>query len=192
MSQRPLQAHSVAEIHLYLAATPCSDCSGPLNGTPVVETGKATVSAMCGVCKRTHDLAFTLRSSVELEERDGYLPTINQTSEPSQIIDVGQWITLYGVLMQAVGRETDKIEFRRLEFQAAMCLEEALKFYADNELPQEGAIFTEATRTRFHDHPEMFARQHLVDLRAKLPKSNPGRNNSGLNIPTRPWWRFWS
>jgi len=52
-----------------------------------------------------------------------------------------------------------------------MCLEEALKFYKDQEcdLPADDAFFVESSRDHYRKNPEHFSRQRLLALRAKLP-----------------------
>jgi hypothetical protein len=59
---------------------------------------------------------------------------------------------------------------------AAQCLREALKFYddEDNDLPPRNALFHEASRRRFWDHPEEFSRQRLLNALSRLPNPVPG------------------
>ena len=56
---------------------------------------------------------------------------VNPTSEPSQIVDLGQWLTLFRSIAEAAERESDKVQARHLGLEAAQCLDEALKFYYD-------------------------------------------------------------
>ncbi len=192
MDSQPLEAHSISEIHLYLAVTACDACGGgPLECGP--ETRPASdgfLSLMqCASCGHKRQFAFTLPAGEQLRDRDALYPTISLHDEPSKIIDVGQWITLFRVRLEASGREDSKIESRRLGLEAAQCLEEAIKFYDDNELPPDEAVFCDSTRTRLREHPEQFARQRLVDMRAKLPALS---RDTGSPQRKRPWWRFWS
>jgi hypothetical protein len=72
---------------------------------------------------------------------------------------------------EAAGRSDDKLQVRRFGIQAAQCLDEALKFYLpDEELPGPVAFFNAASRERFRQHPEQFARRRLVEMKLKLPK----------------------
>jgi hypothetical protein len=59
---------------------------------------------------------------------------------------------------------------RKWYLLARACLDEALKFYdADNDLPPEDAFFSDTSQRQFRDRPAMFARQRLIDLRARRP-----------------------
>ncbi|MBI1827521.1 MAG: hypothetical protein HYR83_14190 [Planctomycetes bacterium] len=67
---------------------------------------------------------------------------------------------------------------RRLAMEAATCLNEALRFYDDeNDLPSAGAFFTDDSRARFREHPQLFSRQRLLNLRAQLP--TPSKFDAG-------------
>ncbi len=180
-------------------ATRCSICG---HGRLVLkhqrtdtDRGDVQVDAHCGECNQTVVLTFQLADDAPLPDRDDLYPIINPTDEPSQLLDVGQWITLFRVILEAASKETDKIEARRLGYEAAQCLEEALKFYDDNDLPPESAIFTDATRSRMRDVPHQFSRTHLLSMRAKLPANvTMQRNITESPQPpqqSRPWWRFW-
>ena len=120
-------------------------------------------------------------------------PRINPSPEPSRIIDVGQWLTLFRVILEAASQAAGRAESRRLGYEAAQCLDEALKFYdEDSDLPPEDAFFHEATADRFRSHPELFARQRLLAMRDKLP-SLDAMERRLAGKPTRPrsWWRRW-
>ena len=152
MPEGALVAHSLAEAYLYLMATPCASCDkGPLSGSearPVAGPGEAmivSITATCRACGTVHELSFELPEGTGTDE-SGAPPTVNPTEEPSRIIDVARWITLFRVITEAAGRESDKSEARRLGLEAAQCLEEALKFYdgqlaaaAGGVLPREHA-----------------------------------------------------
>lgn len=103
------------------------------------------------------------------------VPAINPTDDHSQIIDVGQWMTLARMFMEQAKAAECPSQARTLNLQAAECLEEALKFYEDleNDLPSGDAFFTEASRCRFRDFPQQFSRSRLVSLRRKLPNLTP-------------------
>ncbi len=200
MSDEPLVAHSLAEAYLYLMATPCDACGkGPLTGSgakPVHPEAEPLVLGMtvtCEGCWNVTKVAFELPCGPGTDESGGP-PLVNPTEEPSRIIDVAQWITLFRVIAEAASRETDKVEARRLGLEAAQCLDEALKFYEDDEnaLPPPEAFFHEASRRRFHDNPEHFARQRLVGLRAKLPSTSVmiSRMSSGAKGKKKRWWRW--
>jgi hypothetical protein len=183
-------------------ATPCPQCDkGPFafSDEPTLPTGEtpATATARCKNCDHEHSFRYTLPKDARVPDRDDLYPEINPTDEPSRILDVGQWITLFRIVLESASRETDKVEARRLGYEAAQCLEEAIKFYDDNELPPPEAVFTDATRQRLRSHPQQFAKQQLLAMRAKLPampviRRHVQADQSGLESPKRQWWKFWS
>jgi hypothetical protein len=104
---------------------------------------------------------------------------LNPTEEPSHILDVGQWIMLFRLFEQQAAGAPSKVEARVLNLKAGACLNEALKFYEedDNDLPPGSAMFTDSTRRRFREAPEQFSRRRLIGLRATLPvgrRKRPG------------------
>lgn len=195
-ANEPLPAHSWAEIHYYLRVTPCPDCGkGPWRAVPVSQADAADIdlTAACENCGHTRTFRFI---APENPPGDEDFEPINPTDQPSRIIDVGQWLSLFHLFIETASREADKPVARRLGYQAAQCLAEALKFYRDNELPDESAVWTEASRIALRDHPSKFARQRLRDMQAKLPplpamarrvQSDQDRRPS----PSRRWWQFW-
>ncbi|MGD2111361.1 MAG: hypothetical protein PVI86_18440 [Phycisphaerae bacterium] len=179
MPEKPLPAHTLAEAHLYLLATPCATCGrGPLRGVGTVAETTAEpdgppvlrIRAKCDTCGAESAPFFR----VEQGGRDGddtADPVLNATKEPSRLLDIGQWITLSKMILEAADRETDNVQARRLSIEAGLCLEEALKFYdePDNDLPPPEAMFTGPSRERFKVNPQHFSRRRLVGLRARLP-----------------------
>ncbi len=84
-------------------------------------------------------------------------PQVNPTDEPSRIIDVAQWLMLFETIVRAADQQSDPTESRHLGYEAAQCLEEALKFYArGEEWPPESAFYTRSTLERFRQHPHLF------------------------------------
>lgn len=198
MTPRLLQAHSLAEIQLYLMATPCDACArGPLQRCypwAAPETDEFTLTARCAACDQQRELTFTLPQDRPPDDPGALYAVVNPTEEPSRILDVGQWIVLFRVILAAAAKQKDKIEARRLGYEAAQCLEEAIKFYgAEDELPPDEAIFTDVTRGRRRDHPELFSKRHLLEMRAKLPKTTTMQRQITRDDlpPARKWWQFW-
>ncbi len=194
MSDQPLVAHSLAEVHLYLMATPCAGCGqGPLRGGAARPSGdvddKATVvvDVTCDACKSVSALFFRLPGGLAPNDAQDP-PEINATEEPSRIIDVGQWLVLVRLLVEEAGQERNKQRARRLGLEAAQCIEEAMRFYDDaqNDLPPDDAFFCAASRTRFHEAPDQFSRQRLIGLRGKLPSFAVMRRTPEKK---KPWWR---
>jgi len=176
MSDAPLIAHSLAEVYLYLLATPCATCGrGPLRGGEAERcadpAGGVTVgvAATCGSCRSVTRWKFQLSGLPQAVPAD-QAPVVNSTNEPSRMLDVAQWLTLFRMMTETAGKELNKPAARRLSLEAAQCLDEALKFYeADNDLPPKDSFFHDGSRERFRDHPEQFSRQRLLHLRSKLP-----------------------
>jgi len=200
-----LAAHSWAEAHLYLKVTPCEECSrGPweIQAEPE-EAGGRTLRAKCINCGAVKEFAFqcppapaeTPTAGEQGPGEDLPAERINPTPSPSSIIDAGQWLSLFYLLVETASKIPDRGQARRITFQAALCLDEALKFYSDDdELPPQTALFTEASRQAFASYPERFARQRLRDLRSKLPELRvmAGRlaRDAQRATPKR-WWQFW-
>ena len=201
MPDEPLEAHSLAEAQVYLMATPCASCGrGPLKGSGAKPVGLANggdatgrrwqVTAICDACRSTATVAFLLPNDCSTDE-GSETTVVNPTDEPSRILDVGQWIVLFRMIIEAASQETDKIQARHLGIEAAQCLEEALKFYddVDNDLPPPEAFFTDASRERFRDAPEQFSKRRLIGLRAKLPSMTIMRRSITERKKKR-WWRW--
>lgn len=196
MLHEPLVAHSLAEVYLYLMAMPCPAChEGPLEGAdpkPVEDAAdsRMTLTARCRSCANERTLAFALPEG-KGTGADGGPPVFNPTDTPSEIIDVAQWIVLFGAITEAAAREGDREQARLLGIEAAQCLEEALKFFTDPEsdVPPTEAFRAESSRTRFREHPHLFSRQRLIGLRAKLPAMSKMRSKAAQAPKKRPWWR---
>jgi hypothetical protein len=186
MSDAPLVAHSLAEAYLYILATPCASCGrGPLRGGEG-EPGEypaagftVAIAATCGWCQIVTRWKFQLPGPPQAVPVN-QVPVVNPTDEPSLILDVAQWITLFRMMTETSGKEENKGAARRLSLEAAECLDEALKFYEeDNDLPPKEAFFHQGSRERFRDHAEQFSRQRLLHLRSKLPTRWPMRPGGG-------------
>jgi hypothetical protein len=153
-----------------------------------MKTIRLDIDVACAACAHTAQMTFHLPFG--LTSVDGEPAVVNATSEPSHIIDVAQWLTLFRMITDGASREQDKVQARLLGLEAAQCLEEALRFYNDgvSDLPPAGAFFCSTSERRFRDHPEQFSRQRLLELRAKLPSIAVMRDAvSGRN--KKRWWR---
>ncbi|GAG20851.1 unnamed protein product, partial [marine sediment metagenome] len=118
---------------------------------------------------------------------------ISPTAEPSKIIDLAQWLSLFYMLAESAAEGDSPVATRRRGYQAALCLAEALKFYGDDQLPPASAFFTPATAEVFRQHPERFARQRLRDIQAKLPalSTMAGHVDRDEGAAKKRWWQFW-
>lgn len=181
-------------------ASTCPSCSrGPVRGGEAAvlpgsddRFAQLAVSGKCGACGRSTALRFRVPRT-GLDSKPGEVAVVNPTGEPSRILDVGQWLTLFRMIVEAADRTTDRRQARQLGIEGAQCLEEALRFYQGlpSDQPPPTAFFSEASRKRFAEHPEQFSKQRLVELRARLP--GLATMQSALDRPhaKRPWWRFW-
>jgi len=199
----PLEAHSVAEAHLYLMATPCKLCGTGRTrcGQSRLETcdGRTllVLQTRCETCGFDSEFRFSVPDGpATTSEEDDDLATarVNPGEEPSRIIDVAQWLVLFRVISEAAAAQADAAECRRLGYEAAQCLEEGLKFYLDDsDLPFPEGLFHERSRQQLRERPEFFARSRLIGLRAKLPTLTEmeRRLQSSGDKRARKWWKLW-
>ena len=175
--------------------TPCPACgqghweAGAVNRR---DDGKRIeIECQCSRCGQDKRFTFDCRCETPAEGQE--VECISLTDEPSRIVDLGQWVSLFSLLVESAATSDAKARTRRQGYQAALCLAEALKFYGDDELPPAGAFFSEATRSMFREHPERFARQKLRDMQARLPALRVMAQNVARDHrrARRRWWRFW-
>jgi hypothetical protein len=192
--QEPLRAYTLDEARYYLTVTACASCGkGPwiIDATIGPDpAGKiAIVEARCKHCHAARKFEFICDSAVVAGDND----QINPTEHPSRIIDLGQWLSLFYLLVESAASDSVAPTTRRKGYQAALCLAEALKFYGDDELPPPPAFFSPATAQAFRDHPEKFARQKLRDILSRLPALPlmARRVSRDQLNGRRRWWRFW-
>jgi hypothetical protein len=191
-----LPLHSLTEARLFIKTMSCGSCGvGPLvlneTGT-CYDAGREllTVPTTCSQCGHQQHVAFdteevdrrgpVLSMFGELRDpsRQQAAQVINPTREPSQLIDVAGWLMLHMMISEAArGASAASLSLskraavRRMQIEAGQCLDEALKFYdEDNDLPPREAFFTKHHYQRFLDRPELFTRQRLVELRNQLPR----------------------
>ncbi len=230
---------SLAEACLCVMVRTCEACGeGPLRAAgPIAYDGAAAVlriPVVCGACGRQATLVFGADRSAMPESLPERLPDVRSLpaeeagwaicpgDEPSQVVDVPGWVTLFTMLSEAAregahrrdaGATPHRLEtgatpdtaaghggpalqasgVRRLNMLAGCCLDEALKLFdADNDVPPEDAFFSEASRRQFHDRPERFTRQRIIDLRSQLPVARSAATG-GTDQPEgakakRRWW----
>ncbi len=203
MAATPIKVHSVAEAYLLLMVTPCAACGkGPFEAASheAIDfdgTHGRKMLARCKACGGEQTFFFDL-GDVDAADAAGTpgLPRINPSDQPSRAIDLAQWLMLFEGIVRAADQTTDRQESRRLGYEAALCLEEALKFYppGDAEWPDESSFFWDWTLARFREHRHIFARTRLIELRGRLPSL--GRMEQSLaggqaRPHKHPWWAFW-
>jgi hypothetical protein len=191
----PLKAHTPAEVDYYLMVTACGECN---HGPWRIESSERDtrdarllrVQACCAGCGAGR--AFSFHCDGDSQQLGEHVEQVNLTDEPSRIIDLSQWLSLFCMLIESAAAKSDKVAARSKGFQAALCLTEALKFYGDDELPDESAFFTDETRAVFREHPEKFARQRLRDMQAKLPSLPKMAIHVRRDVKAKAkrWWRF--
>ncbi len=191
-----LVPHSLTEARLYVKTLTCGSCAqGPLELSeiaPEYDAGRhrLTLSVLCRQCQMRSGITFDTsdierRAAVpsvlgELRDvsRQQAAPVINPTRWPSLMIDVAGWLTLHTMLAEAAraeGLKSTRMDrraaVRRMQIQAGQCLDEALKFFdEDNDLPPREAFFSKESHRRFLDHPELYTRQRLIELRSRFPR----------------------
>jgi len=158
--------------------TPCDRCRGALTiDRQAVRSLRDTLSVpvACHQCGQRQELTFALSDwpdsapETTLPTLDG-VTVINPSDDPSQIIDVCGWLTLHGMIVEQARSVDDRAVVRRFQIVAGLCLDEALKFYdEDNDVPPAEAFFRDSSRKQFRDRPELFALQRLIDQRTALP-----------------------
>jgi len=201
----PLRAHTLNEVRYYLMVSPCPACgkgpwvtdatrptSRPSTGKPAEGTpAPSHVDAHCKQCG--HRQTFSVLCEYALPETGAQAETINPDDRPSRIVDVGQWLSLFYMLIESASSQKDPVETRRVGYRAALCLAEALKFYGENQLPPQSAFFSAERLETFRKSPESFARQRLRDMQAKLPHLDVMARNVSRDDRRggRKWWRFW-
>lgn len=203
MATEALRIHSVGEAYLLVMVTPCEACGkGPLEAKRnealgLDGTAGRKLITRCGNCGHEQEFIFSLEGVPEGAGLTASgLPVINPTDEPSRVIDLAQWLVLFEGIIRTAHRQTDPGESRRLGYEAAQCLDEALKFYAPGpaEWPDESAFYHDWTLRRYREHRHLFARTRLIDLRRRLPtlaEMEERIQNASRKRPKRPWWAFW-
>ena len=161
--ERLLTAQTINEARYFLEVTPCPACGrGPLTPepAPAPEPGRpVAVIAVCAHCRAGHPFTFLCLHSLPPVGVDSEI--INPTDQPSRLLDLGQWMCLFYSLIGLAAGQRVPIITRRLGYQAALCLGEALKFYPPGEeLPPAEAFF----------RPDSLRRPS-----ARRPRSSPAR-----------------
>ena len=196
----PLPVRSIVEAYYFLMVERCGKCGkGPLDacgsqrefheGTPC-----RRLTAACRVCRDKCRFLFDVSQCPDEDEQSVDAVRPMGGDHPSRIVDVSQWLTLFQTIIRAADNAGDKAETRRLGFEAAQCLDEALKFYSPGEeLPDEDAFLTRESFELSRSQPEQFARSRLLEHRDKLPSLDIMRrrlrDDERPEPPRKPWWR---
>ncbi len=190
----PRSAHSILEAHLYVMLQVCAKCDA--GSLEVV--GRNTeehhiddiirLDCACPGCGEKAACRFRIDSRRAAASKP---PVINPTDEPSQLIDVAQWLTLYHMCIARSKEAPNRTDSRSEAYQAALCIAEALKFYEpDNDLPPAAAFFSDQARQQARAHPAFFARDKLLSLQGGLPDLRATQAvTDSASAPK--WWKFW-
>jgi hypothetical protein len=207
----PLPAVSVIERHFYLMVAQCSQCGkGPFKLVSTEKVPDQPVDiwyVQCRQCRAGLRLVFDRKPLLvdEIESAADSLPEVNPSDRPSRLIDLGQWLGLFHRILAAASEEKDRKESQRLGYEATLCLEEALKFYIpESDLPPAEAFWTDISKQRLREHPELFVRQRLLQMREKLPSlqvmrqamqkdHSNGLDHNGQSDHNKKshWWNKW-
>jgi len=184
--------HSVAEAYLFLMASRCASCGkGPLRQQSDLTRREAsvggwTLDASCAACSAQSTLHFLIDPMPDRTTAGS--DQINPTAGRSQAIDLLGWLSLFQSILTASQSQNDRQTARQLAYEAAQCLDEAMKFYGpDDELPPADAFFSEESRRRFREHPDQFAKSKWRQRRMMLPDKTIKTRASR----PRRWWQFW-
>ncbi len=210
----PLVSYSIVERHFYLMTLRCDSCgNGPFEFVSKEQSPDQKIDiwyVRCKKCQSGRRLIFDRTSLLIDTEQfsENQLPVVNPSDKPSKLLDVGQWLAIFQAIISAAAQQEDKKEIQRLGYEAALALEEAIKFYSpESDLPPEDAMWTENTKKQFREHPEAFERHRILQMREKLPalkvmkqaintKANtsvdkPNKDNPKQDKVKRSWWKRW-
>ncbi len=191
---KPLSAHSILEARLYVMLQVCPECeAGPLEVADQNTEERhiddvIRLDCACPGCGEKEAYRFRIDSRWAAASEP---PLINPADEPSKLIDVAQWLTLYHTLLARSKEAPDRTASRTEAYQAALCIAEALKFYEpDNDLPPASAFFSDQAREQARAHPAFFARDKLLSLQSGLPDLRASQAVTSSKS-ARKWWKFW-
>lgn len=196
----PLPVRGVLEAFYYLMVQRCAACAkGPLDARRSRREFHEGVACMrlyaeCRACRGRAEFLFDVTACAEEDVHDPSR-TLGDP-RPSRIIDLAQWLALFSAILRASSRARHQLEARQLGFEAAQCLDEAMKFYAPGqEHPGEEAFLSRESFELAQRHPDQFARSRLVHYRDRLPalgvmQARLSRDERGADAPG-PWWRRW-
>lgn len=178
----------------------CPSCGGgpwviDSEQPPAGDSQSAAITAHCKACRAESEFSFACRNVSAPDENDD--ECINPTASPSELIDLGQWLSLYSLMLESAASADLPYQSHQYNYRAALCLCEALKFYSDDELPDKSAFFSHASDLAFREHPENFARQRLRDMLSKLPtehQTDPAPHHAASDTGGKPrrWWKIWN
>ena len=181
----PLSSRSVQEESLYLLVRPCDKCqAGPLEEISREKSDipvgiQDQVKVRCKSCGQECVLEFAR-------------PSVAASASQSQLIDVAEWLGLCHHFMDLAQTNPQEEQSHEQIVSARYCLNEALKFYPqESHLPPPSAFFGRLGDHRYKEHPAVFLKTKLLDLRRRLgvlagQSHKPDQTGTGKK---RKWWR---
>jgi hypothetical protein len=187
-----LRVHLARELKFFLEVMPCARCGrGPLAVRAARAAGKGPTDEL-PVSVRTHCRSCNAQRTFHIEWIK------RAADQPSEVVDLAQWVGLYFLHADQIGKAQTPAESRAAARRAAQCLAEALKFYGPDEMPPESAFRKEQSLAAFRNSPANFARTRLRDLQAMLPvEADADQAEQSDDKPDdRPdarkaWWKLW-
>ncbi len=203
-----ITVHSVQEEYFYMMVHPC-ECGGPWFSTDdTIRHFDHRIlhhrTVRCAKCGKEEGLRFELPDTEEVE-RPAPVREINPTDEPSQAIDVAEWIDLANFYVGRIERIEDPVEKAQSLLDARGCLEEALKLYGPgDDAPPESALWSDASRRKVKKDPDAYRRARIEERLAAMPSREALEKvdvavqrqfEQGLKAKAREkvgrWWQFW-
>jgi hypothetical protein len=183
-----LRVHLARELKFFLEVMPCARCGrGPLAVRAARAAGKGPTDEL-PVSVRTHCRSCNAQRTFHVEWIK------RAADQPSEVVDLAQWVGLYFLYADRIGKAQTPGESRAAARRAAQCLAEALKFYGPDEMPPESAFRKEQSLAAFRNNPANFARTRLRDLQAMLPvAADAGQAEQSDDRPDarKAWWKLW-
>jgi hypothetical protein len=172
-TQSVLHAITINDLRCLLWSNPCPQCArGPQEISAAnLDTIPHHVETLCQACNHRDSVIFTTEYPLPPEALTEPIPPwINPTDEPSELLDLNQWLGLFHLFLERASLpEVDHAGHHHAQLWAAACLDEALKFYNGGDLPPESAFRRDLSRQAFAQYPQSFDHQALLDWHAKLP-----------------------
>ncbi len=175
-----IAAHGIAEEHVYIDTMRCPDCGeGPVQRE--MHSFPCTWTVKCEACQSS----FSIVSEESMIMTEEYLRVLdtgdkntirryqrryNHTDDQSNIIELTQWLTLASFWLsktEEMNLQEDRSSgaYVSAEFHLNQSLQEALKFYPeDEEFPSRDAFFSERTYQHYVANKSSYSRSVFQGL----------------------------
>ena len=184
----PLRVHSPMELAFFLDVVSCARCGrGPLGVRAARCAGREPTDEL-PACVQTHCRSCKAQRTFHVEWIK------HAADQPSELVDLAQWVGLYFLYADQVGKAKTPTESRAAARRATQCLAEALKFYGPEEMPPESAFRKEQSLAAFRNNPANFAHTRLRELQAMLPvaaDAGQAEQSDDKHDDHKAWWKLW-